>query len=152
MPSKLEDIRATVTAQKSTYPTAYQMAIVDGVYDVGLLDQAMTQDLFGYVARETKPLNPMNSTPRLITENDFKETEQILAEESALHTALGHYYHLRPGMTSARACISFIQEKGRNSLPAQDLTKGLQISYETNPEAPRPYWGCTNIPPSNPST
>lgn len=141
---KLEELRAIVSAAPHSYPTAYHLAIVDGVYDVPTIERAMTSDIFNFVAHETRPLNPYNHPlKRKVSIEDLSLEEERLADLDDIAETLAADAVTRHDLKAANQCIHFIQSHGRNSQAARTLVESLKpkpskpvritrLIYETN--------------------
>lgn len=122
---KLEEIRNTVKAHPYQYPTAYHLAVNEGVYDVGELESAMAHDFYQYEGKSELPLDPFNYKAK-ITKKDLLRDELHLAELDGLATELAEHCFKRHDLKSAQQAIRFIQSHGRNSQAAKTLVAELQ--------------------------
>jgi hypothetical protein len=101
---KLEEIRSTVKAHPYQYPTAYHLAINEGVYDVGELESAMAHDFYQYEGKPEPPLDPINYKAK-ITKEDLAKDELHLAQLDLLAVELAEHCFKRHDVKSAQQAI-----------------------------------------------
>ena len=131
MPYKLDQIREIVGRAPKSYPKTKHL-VDDGVYDIGVLDRAMREDLFSFTTDDFVPLNPFNQ--KVIASVSMDDLEESLAREDFAKEAgrtLAKKAIAQPGMKSCRQCINFIQDHGRNSEASQELVNNLRVTYDT---------------------
>lgn len=129
--SRLSELYRILHSKPSSYPTAYHLAIREGCYDIGLIEEAMKKDIFETVSRSTKHLDPSSDLSfEKIQGADLIADRQIIKKEELSAKQLANKALKHRGIQSARECIRFIQQHGRNTHIAQTLVKELQPPFD----------------------